>query len=195
MIPAYARPAHRRLRQKLADLAEWGETCPLNRVEPGSKSLGIVTSGISFMHAREAAPEASVLKLGLTHPLPLKRIAEFVKTIERCVVLEEGDPYLVEAIRAAGLLVEGKADMYRFGELDVPRVHVVEPRVGSDAFDRVLIESLNGNELTVIIARRPCILIAKELRLYEQRDRSCECDVASTATSSEPDRQPASAPP
>ncbi len=122
MIPAYARPAHRRLRQKLAEIQEWNETCPLNRVVTGSKALGIITSGISFMHAREAAPDASILKLGFTHPLPMKQIAEFAKSVERCFVLEEGDPYLVDAIRAAGINVEGKADMYRFGEFDVPRV-------------------------------------------------------------------------
>jgi len=84
--------------------------------------LGMITSGISFMHAREAAPEASVLKLGFTHPLPLKKIAEFARGVKRCVVVEEGDPYLVDAIRAAGVAVEGKPEMYRFGELDVPRV-------------------------------------------------------------------------
>jgi indolepyruvate ferredoxin oxidoreductase alpha subunit len=122
MIPANARPAHRRLRQKLAEVLAWNETCPLNRVVPGSRALGIITSGISFMHAREVAPEASVLKLGFTYPLPLKQIAEFAKSVERCVVIEEGDPYLVDAIRAAGIAVEGKPEMYRFGELDVPRV-------------------------------------------------------------------------
>ena len=122
MIPANARPAHKRLRQKLAEIQEWNETCSLNRVVTGDKKLGIITSGISFMHAREAAPEASVLKLGFTHPLPMKKIAEFVKSVKRCVVIEEGDPYLVDAIRAAGIKVEGKAEMYRFGELDVPRV-------------------------------------------------------------------------
>jgi indolepyruvate ferredoxin oxidoreductase, alpha subunit len=37
MIPAYARAAHRKLRQKLSEMAQWGETCPLNRVVPGSK--------------------------------------------------------------------------------------------------------------------------------------------------------------
>jgi indolepyruvate ferredoxin oxidoreductase alpha subunit len=122
MIPAYARPAHRRLRQKLAEMQEWNETCALNRIVEGSQLLGIITSGISFMHVREAVPEARVLKLGFTHPLPIKRIAEFTKGVRRCVVIEEGDPYLVEAVRAAGIPVEGKADMYRFGELDVGRV-------------------------------------------------------------------------
>jgi len=122
MIPAYARPAHKRLRQKLTEIAAWNETCSLNSLTPGDHELGLITSGISFMHAREAAPEASVLKLGFTYPLPIKKIAEFVNSVTRCLVIEEGDPYLVEAIRAAGMNVEGKAEMYRFGELNVPRV-------------------------------------------------------------------------
>ena len=71
---------------------------------------------------QEAAPDASHLKLGMTYPLPLKLIADFARSVARCVVIEEGDPCLVEAIRAADIQVEGKADMYRFGELDVPRV-------------------------------------------------------------------------
>lgn len=122
MIPAYARPAHRRLRQKLAEMEEWNETSSLNQVIPGSNVMGIITSGISYMHVRETAPDASVLKLGFTYPLPMKKIEAFVKSVDRCIVIEEGDPYLVDAIRAAGLNVEGKAEMYRFGELDVPRV-------------------------------------------------------------------------
>jgi indolepyruvate ferredoxin oxidoreductase alpha subunit len=122
MIPANARPAHRRLRQKLAAFQEWNETSSLNRVCPGDRSLGVVTSGISFMHTLEAAPEASVFKLGCTYPLPLKRVAEFARSVDRLVAIEEGDPYLVEAIGAAGIAVEGKPEMYRFGELDVARV-------------------------------------------------------------------------
>ena len=122
LIPANARPAHRRLRQKLAEMTEWSETTPLNHVIPGSNKLGIITSGVSFMHVREVAPDASCLKLGFTHPLPLKKIAAFVRGVERCIVIEEGDPYLADAIRAAGLNVESKPEIFRFGELNVDRV-------------------------------------------------------------------------
>jgi TPP-dependent indolepyruvate ferredoxin oxidoreductase alpha subunit len=33
----------------------------------------------------------------MTYPLPLERIRAFAAGVERCVVIEEGDPYLVEA--------------------------------------------------------------------------------------------------
>jgi indolepyruvate ferredoxin oxidoreductase alpha subunit len=128
LIPANARPAHRRLRQKLSEMAGWSETTPLNQILPGGKELGIITSGIAFMHAREVAPEASFLKLGFTHPLPMKKIAEFVSGVDRCVVIEEGDPFLADAIRAAGLTVESKPDTFRFGELNVDRVRRILAR-------------------------------------------------------------------
>lgn len=122
MIPGYARPAHHRLREKLAKIKEWNETSDLNLQIDGDKSLGIITSGVSYVHAREAAPEASFLKIGMSYPLPLEKMREFAKSVGRCVVVEEGDPYLVENCRTAGIAVEGKPEMYRFGELDVVRV-------------------------------------------------------------------------
>ena len=85
--------------------AFWNGTKPSgpNRQIDGDRSLGIITAGISFMHAREAAPEAAVLKLGMTYPIPLETIRRFVGSVSRCVVIEEGDPCLLEAIRAAGM--------------------------------------------------------------------------------------------
>ncbi len=122
MIPAHARPAHRRLREKLAAIGLWAETAPLHRRTAGDGRLGIVTSGVVAAHAREAAPSAAVLQLGVTHPLPLQLIREFAATVQDCIVLEEGDPYLEDALRAAGVNVRGKPPMYRFGELTVGRV-------------------------------------------------------------------------
>lgn len=122
MIPAHARPAHHRLRRKLAEIAAWNEKTPFNRAIDGDASLGIITSGVVFQHVREAAPQAAVLKLGLTHPLPLEQIRQFVETVDACVVIEENDPYLFEQIRAAGIAVDQKPEPFRFGELNVDRV-------------------------------------------------------------------------
>jgi indolepyruvate ferredoxin oxidoreductase alpha subunit len=129
MIPANARPAHRRLRAKLAEIAAWGEKeafeAGLNSIEPGEagdRRLGIVASGIGYLHAREAASGASFLRIGLVNPLPVERARSFAASVERCVVVEEGDPVVADSFRAAGIPVESKAEMYRFGELDVARV-------------------------------------------------------------------------
>ncbi len=122
MIPANARPAHRRLRQKLSEILAWNEASGPNRVIAGDRNIGLIASGITYVHAREAAPTASMLKIGMTYPLPIETIRRFVDSVDRCIVLEEGDPYLAESIRAAGIRVEDKPESYRFGELNVARV-------------------------------------------------------------------------
>ena len=128
MIPAYARPAHYRLREKLRQMAAWNESEGPNSVVAGSGSLGIITSGISYQHVREAAPEAGVLKLGMSYPLPLERMRQFASGVQRCLVIEEGDPYLQEAALAAGISAEPRPEMFRFGELDVARVRRIIAR-------------------------------------------------------------------
>jgi indolepyruvate ferredoxin oxidoreductase alpha subunit len=163
MIPAYARPAHLRLREKLAAIAEWNESEGPNRVversgaaerplpdgrgsdhgsDPAGGSacptkasdLAVITSGIAFVHVREAAPEAAVLKLGLTHPLPIEKMREFARAHSSTMVIEEGDPYLADAALAAGLAVQTKPTMFRFGELNVDRVRrILKSDVSAEA--------------------------------------------------------------
>ena len=128
MVPAFARPAHHKLRRKLDEIRAWAETSPLNAVHQGSLALGVVTAGISFQHVREAAPEASIFKLGVVYPLPLEALRRFAAGVERCVVVEEGDPVFADALLAAGIRVEGKPEMFRFGELSVSRVRRILAR-------------------------------------------------------------------
>jgi indolepyruvate ferredoxin oxidoreductase alpha subunit len=64
--------------------------------------------------------------------------------------------------------------------LGIRRVHVVEPRAATGEFERLLKDCLESNELAVIIARRPCILIAKQLKQYEEA--RCECDAPQPAS-------------
>ncbi len=133
MIPAHARPAHLRLRRKLEALAVFAETTPLNVWTRGSAALGIVTSGVTARHAREAAPEASFLELKTVYPIPLEKIRAFAGSVERCLVVEEGDPLFADAIRAAGIAVEAKAPVFRFGELNVERVRRILAGETADA--------------------------------------------------------------
>jgi indolepyruvate ferredoxin oxidoreductase alpha subunit len=122
MIPAYARIAHKKLRAKLHDIEKFNETSEFVKEINKNYELGIITSGISYAHCLDAAPEASILKIGLTYPLPIERMKAFAAKVKRCVVVEEGDPILFEACRVNGINAEGKDEMYRFGELNVNRI-------------------------------------------------------------------------
>lgn len=114
MMPAMAR--HRRL-----DLDERmrraGETSlDFARTEIRDRELGIVTSGVCYEHVREAAPNASTLKVGMGFPLPADALIEFARSVDRVVVAEEADAYLERGLRALGIEV-AQVDLPAAGEL------------------------------------------------------------------------------
>lgn len=171
MIPAYARPAHRRLREKLRRIQQWSEKSGLNQEFEGDSSLGIITSGISFMHAREAAPHAAFLKLGVTYPPPIERMRAFASRVKRCRIIEEGDPYLVEAARTAGIAVEDKPETFRFGELTVSRVRrmlageTIEPEAETGGTPPRLCPTCPHRQVFMALSRLGCI-VAGDIGCY-----------------------------
>ncbi|MGE5508341.1 MAG: indolepyruvate ferredoxin oxidoreductase subunit alpha [Chitinophagales bacterium] len=116
IMPANARMRHSVVEARLLDLADYAETSPLNRIEWRDRKIGVVTSGISYQYVREAVPEASVLKLGLTFPLPFKLIAEFAAGVEELWVVEELDPFLEDQLKANGIACRGKDALPLEGE-------------------------------------------------------------------------------
>jgi indolepyruvate ferredoxin oxidoreductase, alpha subunit len=117
LLPAHARARHPILLDRLARLAEAADASPLNITELRDRRVGVITGGIASEYVREVLPEASVLRLGFSFPLPIRRIREFAATVDRLFVLEELEPVVEDALRAAGLRVEGKAYFPRTGEL------------------------------------------------------------------------------
>ena len=127
MVPAYARKAHVRLRQKLEEIRAWGcepgnGTLLHEAAEKDGAAAGIVASGISSVLAQEAAPAADVLQVFMVHPFPKDAVRAFAKGRDGLRVVEEGDPILFEQCRLAGVEVAENPSIYRFGELNVNRV-------------------------------------------------------------------------
>jgi indolepyruvate ferredoxin oxidoreductase alpha subunit len=89
MLPNYGKIKHVEVEARLLKLKEFAETTPLNRIEMGDSDMGILTSGVSYQHVKEAYPNASILKLGLVHPLPEKMIREFSGKVKRFMIVEE----------------------------------------------------------------------------------------------------------
>ena len=116
MMPANARVRHTVVEARMQKLSEDANDFAINRIEEGSKALGIICSGGVYEYVKEALPEASVLKLGMVHPLPYKLIEKFAKSVDRCIVAEELAPHLETQIKAHGIAVEGKNLFPRCGE-------------------------------------------------------------------------------
>ncbi len=124
MLPGFARRRHPLVEQRLKDLAQFAETFAFNKVMMVDESLGIITSGAAYQYSREACPEASFLRLGMTWPLPERMIRDFAGRVKRLIVIEELDPFLEENIRLMGIQVEGKEKTGLCGELSPEKVEI-----------------------------------------------------------------------
>ena len=138
MIPAYARPAHRRLRRKAGRNRGMERS---RRAQPGNRRRPLAGDYYlrDLVHARPRGGAGSgVLKLGMTYPLPLETIRRFVAERRPLRGDRRRRSLPARAIRAAGMQVEGKPEMFRFGELNVDRVRRIlagdaSPGAGSAA--------------------------------------------------------------
>jgi len=108
-IPANAVLNHVKVEKNMEALAEFGNTCSLNKVEMAGNKIGVITASIAYEYAKDAFPEdTSFLKLGLTNPLPMGLIKDFASKVEKLYIIEELDGFMEEQIKAAGIECEGK---------------------------------------------------------------------------------------
>lgn len=116
MLPGHARMRHIEVEKRMLKLGEYAETTPLNSIEWGSKAVGIITSGVVYQYVKEVLPEVSVLKLGMTNPLPKNLIRSFAEQVDRLIIIEELEPVIEEQVKSWGIKVEGKELFSLLGE-------------------------------------------------------------------------------
>ena len=133
MVPGNARRRHPVIEARIGRLAEFAETFPYNRIEWGQRDLGIVTCGVAYQYAREVFPAASLLRLGMTYPLPRQIVLDFAAQVARLIVLEELDPFLEEEIRLMGVEVYSGPQGYAGGKSIFPACGELDPGVVREA--------------------------------------------------------------
>lgn len=116
MMPGMAKIKHVVIEKRMNDISEASNYMDINKIEMNSKEIGIITSGIPYQYVKESLPHASVLKLGMVHPLPRKMIEDFAKTVEKLYIVEELEPILEEEIKSWGVNAIGKEILTVQGE-------------------------------------------------------------------------------
>lgn len=117
MMPANAIKRHVEVEKRTLNLIDYAENSGINVIEDNNKKIGVITSGISYMYAKEALGDnANFLKLGMVFPLPEKLIREFASKCEEIYVIEELDPFFEEYIKSLGIDVKGKELFTLLGE-------------------------------------------------------------------------------
>ena len=109
MMPAFAKGRHVAVEKRMEALAQFVETTGLNRIEWGDTKIGVICSGIAYQYVKEALGDrASVLKLGLIHPLPDNMIRAFAQKVDKLYVIEELDDIFETHVKKLGIACEGK---------------------------------------------------------------------------------------
>ncbi|UCD89206.1 MAG: indolepyruvate ferredoxin oxidoreductase subunit alpha [Desulfobacterales bacterium] len=116
-VPAVSRILHARLLKILEQAENISATSDYNFITGGG-IFGIVCNGISYNYVFDAVNDLNIkdkvkiLRIGFSHPMPQTLIKDFLKGCEKVLVVEEGEPYMEEAIKAfaqeEGLTIEIK---------------------------------------------------------------------------------------
>lgn len=123
MVPANSRPKHPVLLKKAEIAKEISEASQYNRVvrKGKGKEYGIISSSSAYNYVEEAIDllgfDVTVLKLGVTHPLPEKMIGQFLKSHEKIIIAEELEPYLEMPVKAIAKDTAPNVEVY--GKMNV----------------------------------------------------------------------------
>ena len=98
-------------------LKYFSEKSRYNKIEWRKHNIGFITSGITYQYVKEVFPDSSVLKLGISYPLPESKIRNFAKKLKRVCVIEELDPFIEEQIKIMGIRNYKSFKRPNFGEL------------------------------------------------------------------------------
>ncbi len=117
MMPGNAIRRHPIVEERTRKLTALANDCYFNRVEMGDTGLGIITGSTSYQYAKEVfGDKASILKIGMSNPLPDQLILDFAAKVDKLVIIEELDPVIENHCKALGLEVTGKDVLPMEGE-------------------------------------------------------------------------------
>lgn len=121
-VPAVSKGLKLKVIERTKKLQAFSEETPFNFAEYHDTKIGIVASGICFEYAKEVFGEnASYFKVGFSYPMPIGKITEFAKSVDKLYVIEENDPIMEREIKAAGIDVLGK-DIFPLNDEMLPEV-------------------------------------------------------------------------
>ncbi|MFZ2431236.1 MAG: thiamine pyrophosphate-dependent enzyme [Lutibacter sp.] len=153
LIPMHARGLYKHLVDIQPDILEISENSAFNIFHQGAnKTIGIIASGIAYNYLMENFEDGEcpypILKIS-QYPLPKEPIKELFDTCEKILVLEDGYPFIEEAI--SDFLGENRKVIGRLSG-DIPRVGELNPDNIANAlgFDIVI-----NDKLPKVVMGRP----------------------------------------
>ena len=175
MMPAKAIKRHIDVEKRIEALREFSENCEFNTVEDNGNRIGVITSGIAYMYAKEAlGDKVNYLKLGMVYPMPEKLISDFAEKCDVVYVIEELDPVIEKHCKSIGVNVIGKEKFTLLGEYTPAMIKKVV--LGEDAAESNTIDENIPVRPPVMCAgcpHRGTFYVLKKLGLVVSGDIGC----------------------
>lgn len=175
MMPAKAIKRHIDVEKRIEALREFSENCEFNTVEDNGSRIGVITSGIAYMYAKEAlGDKVNYLKLGMVYPMPEKLISDFAEKCDVVYVIEELDPVIEKHCKSIGVNVIGKEKFTLLGEYTPAMIKKVV--LGEDAAESNTIDENIPVRPPVMCAgcpHRGTFYVLKKLGLVVSGDIGC----------------------
>ena len=131
-MPPRVMEMKKELLEKIKKIQAYAEKSKINEITGDKNKIGIITSGVSYLHVKEAMEELGldlpVLKLGFFYPLPEKKIIKFITSLKKVLVVEEQEGILEKEILSLAknanpkLEVFGKNVLAEIGETTTEKV-------------------------------------------------------------------------
>jgi indolepyruvate ferredoxin oxidoreductase alpha subunit len=122
-VPAVSRNLHAKLLEKLDKAEKISDNSRYNMIA-GKGAWGIICNGVSYNYVCDAVKELDIqnsiriLRVGFSHPMPRILIRNFLRECEKVLIVEEGEPFMEEAVKAfaqeAGLTLPIAGKGYAF---------------------------------------------------------------------------------
>ena len=132
LMPVVVRMLRKRMLANLDRARAIANESAFNKVI-GDGKWGIITNGVSFNYVMDAIKELDkesrfrILRLGFSYPFPDILIKNFVSQCEKVLVVEEGEPFMEEGVKALAQEIGSAVSIKGKGDELIPPMYELDP--------------------------------------------------------------------
>ncbi|MBD3255202.1 MAG: hypothetical protein GF383_08925, partial [Candidatus Lokiarchaeota archaeon] len=147
-LPPHAINNHVRLYERIEKIRDTIPKLGINKIIPGENRTGIITSGMPFGYSMEALEQlglkdVSILKLGMIYPLNYDEITEFLKALDKVIIVEELEPFLEVKIAEIAQIADINVEV--IGQNYFPKYNEFSTGLVADCLAKIFQKTPNEN--------------------------------------------------
>ena len=150
-VPQFSLGMHTKLVEKMENVEGKSNNSPFNLVLNEGSKIGLISSSSAFNYAYDVVKKddlpISILKLGLSNPLPTNLVKNFLSDLDQLFIVEEVDPIIERDVLA--VIGQNQFNIEVHGKFDgtFPKVHEFNCDIVRESLNKVLNYVEDNNEI------------------------------------------------